>query len=260
MATARINGIDLHYELHGSGPALVLVHGALGNRLGWWQQVPALSRRFTCVLVDQRGFGASAEAAGGPGMQAFPDDLLALLDALGLERAALLGQSLGGWTCLAAALRRPERVSALILADTHARIADPDAAELRRRRQERGEIPDSLRLRALAPDFPERHPELTHLYFQIEALNPPRPPDYFSGYFGPGIIEPRQLATLAIPTLFVVGEQDVGTPPAVVRLLARHLPDARVAEISQAGHSAYFERADAFNRAVLAFLADVSQA
>ena len=83
MPTAQINGIELYYETHGEGPALVLAHGAGGNHLSWWQQVPILSQHFRCVTFDHRGFGSSRDLPNGPGADAFVEDLQQLLDHLG---------------------------------------------------------------------------------------------------------------------------------------------------------------------------------
>ena len=77
MALAKINGIELYYEVHGEGPALVLAHGAGGNHLSWWQQVPVLAQSYRCVTFDHRGFGLSREQPGGPGARAFVEDLRA---------------------------------------------------------------------------------------------------------------------------------------------------------------------------------------
>jgi hypothetical protein len=94
MALARINGIELYYEVHGEGPALIFAHGAGGNHLSWWQQVPALAQSYRCVTFDHRGFGLSREQPGGPGARAFVDDLRALLEHLGIERG--IGRAIDG--------------------------------------------------------------------------------------------------------------------------------------------------------------------
>lgn len=258
MPYAPVNGIDLYYEVHGSGPAIVLAHGALSNRLSWWQQIPTLSKNHTCIVFDHRGFGASLEVPNGPGFDAFPDDLLGLLDHLNIQKATLLGQSMGGWTVLELAVRHPERVAGLILADTTACINDAELMERQRVRRLDPTFPPDMRNRTFAPDFMESEPELSLLYFQIQALSPPRPQNYVAGYFE-GRIDPKTLPGSAIPTLFVVGEHDIGTPPEIVNMAARHFPHARVAEIKRAGHCAYFEKAGAFNEIVIDFLNEVRE-
>ena len=74
MPKVQVNGIELYYEVHGDGPALVFAHGAGGNHLSWWQQVPVFSRRYCCVTFDHRGFGQSPDVPNGPGSQAFVQD------------------------------------------------------------------------------------------------------------------------------------------------------------------------------------------
>ena len=96
MPYAPVNGIQLYYESHGEGPATVLAHGAGGNHISWWQQVPVLSKHYRCITFDHRGWGASVEAIGGPGASAFVEDLKQLLDHLGMEKAFLVSQAMGG--------------------------------------------------------------------------------------------------------------------------------------------------------------------
>src|SRR5215469_3892540 len=115
MPLAKINGIDLYYETHGQGPAIVLAHGGGGSHLSWWQQVPVLSQSYRCVTFDHRGFGLSHEIADGPGAGSFVEDLRALLDHLEIEKAAVVGQSMGGWTVLGFAAAYPRRTRALVL-------------------------------------------------------------------------------------------------------------------------------------------------
>src|SRR5580704_13198519 len=172
MPHARINGIELYYEIYGEGPALVLAHGGGGNHLSWWQNVPVLSRSFRCVTFDHRGFGASRDLSDGPGPNAFVEDLRQLLDHLGIQRAALVGQSMGGWTVLGFAAAFPDRVSALTLCDTTAGMDDPDVTreQAKLRDLAKGGLANVL-TRAYAADFPTREPFLGFLYQQISGLN-----------------------------------------------------------------------------------------
>src|SRR5690606_7248570 len=113
MPIASINGAEIYYEVHGDGPVVVLAHGGGSNHLTWWKQVYDLMGAYRVVTFDHRGFGHSTTGGGSPAM--FADDLKALLDHLGIEKAALLGQSMGGYTVAGFASKCPERVTALIL-------------------------------------------------------------------------------------------------------------------------------------------------
>src|SRR6185369_8792766 len=124
MPFAAVNGIQLYYESHGTGPAVVFAHGRGGNHLSWWQQVPAFAAKYRCITIDHREFGQSKEVPGGPGRAAFVEDLRGLLDHLEIPEACLVGQSMGGATCLGFAVAYPQRTRALVLADTSGGIVD----------------------------------------------------------------------------------------------------------------------------------------
>jgi 3-oxoadipate enol-lactonase len=259
MPFAPISGIDLYYETHGSGPALVFAHGGGGNHLSWWQQVPAFAQHYTVVTFDHRSFGHSRDLPDGPGPTAFVQDLTALLDHLKIEKAVVAGQSMGGWTVCGFAATHPERTSALILCDTTGGIETPEASKAHAAIHERsrGELSQVL-ANAYAKSFPERAPALSFLYRQISTLNTHVAPDLVSTLFAlkhhvNPIVDHR------IPTLLLVGEEDVLTPPEAMRSLMKPLPQARYTQISHAGHSAYFERADEYNRLVGEFLREVAR-
>jgi 3-oxoadipate enol-lactonase len=255
MPQARINGINLYYEEHGNGPALIFAHGAGGNHLSWWQQVPEFLRSFRCVTFDHRLFGDSRDEPGGPGPRAFVEDLRQLLGHLGIDKAAIVAQSMGGWTALGFAANYPERVSALVLCDTTAGI---DNSEVARGQQDavRGLAPGGLG-QDLSPvyakSFPESDPARCFLYQQIFALNRHVPPTLIKELFA---VRHRvdRLVERRVPTLLVVGAEDVLAPPKVMKLMTKAIPHAQLIEVAGAGHSVYFERPAEFNRIVMDFL------
>ena len=155
MPFASINGIELYYEVHGQGPALVFAHGGGGSHLSWWQQVPAFSDSFSVITFDHRSFGLSRDVPDGPGPEAFVQDLVALLDHLEVEKAVLAGQSMGGWTvgCFAAA--HPQRTNGLILCDTLGGIETDQTAQAQAgiRERSRGSLAELLK-NAYSPTFP----------------------------------------------------------------------------------------------------------
>ena len=250
MPKTAVNGIDLYYEVHGDGPAIVFAHGAGGNHLSWWQQVPVFARQYRCVTFDHRGFGQSPDRPNGPGSQAFVEDLNQLLGHLGIERVTLVAQSMGGRTCLGYTLAHPDRVQALVMADTTGGFADDRMAQLRAEGEVAMTGPNPPP-RTYARHFPVEQPAPAFLYEQIRALNPPRRE---AAVPGPTAAEVRALRT---PTLLIVGEHDVIAPPAVMKMFQSYIPHARLAEVAGAGHSVYFEKPEAFNRTVSEFLKEV---
>ena len=125
MPKAPINGIELYYESHGSGPAIIFAHGRGGNHMSWWQQVARFSGEFRCITFDHRGWGQSAAPYGSPLRENFAADIIALADYLELGETFLVAQSMGGFSCLEFALARPEQTLGLVLGDTTGGVVTP---------------------------------------------------------------------------------------------------------------------------------------
>lgn len=254
MATAKINGIEIHYQSYGEGDTIVFAHGAGGNLLSWWQQIHFFSQRYRCVAFDQRGFGHSLDLPGGPGAGAFVEDLAGLLDHLDVESAHLVAQSMGGRTMLGFAVAYPQRSKSLVMADTVGGMAVDEVLELHRQWRESHASTTEIGFRAISSGFIQREPDLANLYLQISRTNPPRPETSGGQPEGPG---PAQLSQLKVPTLFIVGEDDELTPPQVIEAGARAIPGAKVTRVPEAGHSVYFEKPDIFNFEVFRFIQSV---
>lgn len=260
MPWAPINGIRLYYQTYGKGPALVFAHGAGGSHLSWWQQVPSFARRYRCVVFDHRAFGRSLDAPGGPGRRAFAEDLRQLLDRLGIEGAAIVAQSMGGRTAVGFALRHPGRARALVLAGTTGGAVSDEVRSAQEAHRRSPEGRRSLLQRAVSPRLRRERPELAYLYRLIGRLNPPRPRDFLAPIPGYRGSSGQALAALAIPILFLVGEEDRVTPPSIIRMAHQQVPGSQFQVIEGAGHSAYFERAEAFNQRVAQFLEEAGWA
>ncbi len=258
MPLAPINGIDLYYETHGAGPAILFAHGQGGNALSWWQQVPFFQRSYRCVTFDQRAFGRSLDTSDPPGgrMQ-FGPDALGLADYLGIERFFVVAHSMGGRTAAALIRSAPERLRGVVLSGTSAGATSNAVRQLQRDYAATLPAGSTLLQRALAPGFGEAHPEKAFLYREIQRLNPKRPADFlaappgFSGSFS------AYIAGTSVPVLFLVGEDDAVTPRHIVEFAAGLIPGARFHVMPDAGHSSYFEQPEAFNAAVFAFLQDI---
>ncbi|MGE0597945.1 MAG: alpha/beta fold hydrolase [Dehalococcoidia bacterium] len=260
MPSANVNGIDLYYESHGEGDAaFVFAHGAGGNHLSWWNQVPAFVERGRVVTFDHRAFGQSLDTTGA-GAAAFVDDLAGLLDHLKIPRATLIAQSMGGRSAMGFTLRHPERVKALVMADTVlgirelvlANMGGAARAQMEETRRQRATTNAPTNTWALGPKYRQRNPAGAFLYQQIADLNPPRDTSFLA------VAEPEvttdQLQSLAVPILWLVGEDDALMPPAMMRAAHQLTPSSRLVVVPECGHSVYFEAPQAFNAAVMDFL------
>jgi pimeloyl-ACP methyl ester carboxylesterase len=257
MPVFKTSGVELYYETHGSGPAIVFAHGAGGNHLAWYQQVPFFRDRYTCITFDHRGFGRSLDSRPVDQRPRFDEDLAVLIDHLQLPDVRLVAQSMGGWTCLGYTVTHPERVRALVMADTAGGLTAPEIdAERAKAHEQRGSLP--ILGGALSPGYRERDPNGSFLYDQIFGLNPPREQALGSGTpMNRLSVSEEQAKAMNVPVLFIEGDVDMLIPPNVIRAAQRLIPGARLQMVADAGHSVYFERPDEFNRVLDAFLVEV---
>jgi 3-oxoadipate enol-lactonase len=255
MAFLVQDGFRLYYEdTGGHAPVVLWLHGAGGNHLSWWQQVPGFAEEYRCITVDQRGFGQSPDVPGGPGPAALATDALALLDHLGIARAAVVAQSMGGWAAVGAAVRAPGRFWAIVLANTVGNLTNPEIAAVKQRLAASSPPrPAVLWHAALGKTFRAAEPVQSFLYAQIAGINPPRPAD-FSDQLSRVTTPVEQYAATRVPTMFLTSDEDGLIWPELSKTAHAHVPGSRFAQVGAAGHSTYFERPDVFNHEVGAFL------
>ena len=253
MATVGTEGATLYYEVHGDGPAVVFAHGRGGNAASWWQQVPAFAETYRVVVFDHRGFGRSRCEAEHFSCDPFADDILAILDAEGIEKAALVCQSMGGWGGLKLAAIHPKRVSALVLSNTPGGVDTPAVTAAIEHLASGAIPPGSAQLGA---SFKAANPEAAYLCAQISGLNANFPKD-FQRLTRAHFVTEEELAAFAVPTLVITAPEDLLFPPPVMAEAARAIPGASLIELPNCGHSPYFEKPDAFNEMVLKFLGEI---
>ena len=255
MAFMVKDGFRLYYEdTGGNAPAVLFLHGAGGNHLSWWQQVPVFAEEYRCVTADHRGFGQSPDVTGGPGPAALATDALALLHHLGIARAAIVAQSMGGWAAVGAAVRAPERFWAIVMANTVGNLINPEIAEVRQRLAAASPPrPPVLWHAALGETFRKAQPVRAFLYAQIAGTNAPLPAD-FRDQLGRLTTPVERYTATRVPTLFLTSDEDGLIWPELSKKVHAHVPGSRFERVETAGHSTYFERPDVFNREVGAFL------
>lgn len=254
MPFAHVNGIELYYESHGEGPAVLFAHGAGGNHLSWWQQVPVFRDRYRCIIFDHRAFGRSRDLTG-EGRQMFAKDVEALLEHLGITSCAIVAHSMGGRTAVGVTFRTNITVWAIVFSGTNGGAVNDESHAIQD--EHRRNLPPGSTLldRALAPAFTEGQPAMTFLYREIQRHNPPRPKDFLAPLPGwRGGSSAARLAESGIPILFLVGSEDQVVPARAVEACHRGTAGSRFHLIEGAGHSSYFEMPERFNSAVGSFL------
>jgi pimeloyl-ACP methyl ester carboxylesterase len=257
---AHANGIEIAYDDAGAGPPVVLVHG-FPHRRGFWEpQLRALSAEARCIAPDLRGFG-DTPAAAPISIDGYADDVAALLDALDIERATIVGLSMGGYIAFSLWRRHRARVGALVLVDTR---ADADSDETRSKRREHialvreqgsGALADAIIEGQVGKTTRARAPETVAALHRILAS---APVEGVVGALEAMMARPDSTATLAtidVPTLVVVGDEDALTPPKLSHAMHQAIAGSRLELIPGAGHVSSFEQPEVFNRLLRAFLA-----
>ena len=256
-------GFQLFYEVRGSGPAVMFAHGAGGNALAWWEQVATFSERFTTITFDHRAFGRSPDIEDGPGRIAFGTDTMALLEHLEIDQVHFVAHSMGGRTAAGLLRRCPERIASFTFSGTNGGTVDERSRTRRAELQEEGFYEGSLLRRAMAEDFYDDSPEFAFLYRQLRGINPPRPKDFlaptarmvnYRGSMASSLVES------GLPLLWIVGEHDRVVARELIERSHELTPGSRFHVVGDAGHSAYFERPDDWNGAVLDFIDTVEAA
>lgn len=255
MAFMVKDGFRLYYEdTGGNAPTILFLHGAGGNHLSWWQQVPVFADEYRCIAVDQRGFGQSPDVSGGPGPAALATDAIALLDHLGIAKTAVVAQSMGGWSAVGAAVRAPERFWAVVMANTVGNLTNPEIAALRQQLAAASPPrPAVLWHAALGETFRKEQPVRSFLYAQIAGTNAPLPAE-FRDQLSRLTTPVERYAATRVPTLFLTSDEDGLIWPELSEKVHQHVAGSRLVRVEAAGHSTYFERPEVFNREVGTFL------
>lgn len=252
MPHAKINGTELYYEVHGSGAPVVLAHGGASNHISWYRQVVALREHYMVVTYDQRGFGFTEEN-GDFEASAF-DDLLGLLDHLGFEQAALLGQSLGGVVVAGLTSRHPERVRALVLSSTPAGLVDTGrkAPDPNQPQPPYAELAKGM---VSQDEFAKRSPEAHFLTEEIILMNTRVLPQRLNGtFYARSDIKP--ISDAGIPVLLINGEDDPRGTTGHMEKIRDQIPGSRLVIVPGGGHLVYMENPEPYNARVLEFLAE----
>jgi 3-oxoadipate enol-lactonase len=265
MPKATANGIEIYYESHGEGRPLILISGIGYTNWQWHRMVPYLAGHFRVITFDNRGVGQTDKPHGPYSAHMLAADTVGLLDALGIEKAVIMGHSMGGFIAQALVLEFPHKVDKLILGSTN--FGGPRHVPV---------TPEALKVLtdvssdpltrfknglyiSTAPGWAEDHPQMIQEWVEWRAANPIEAIPYQAQLaIGLGLLKEEaafenQLHRIHVPTLILFGEYDMVVPPANAALLAEKIPDSQVVILPDAGHFFPIEIPEAASQAVLGF-------
>lgn len=273
MPIAQTNGIQIYYETHGTGDALMLISGTGGTCDSWRPyQVPAFSQHYQVIIFDHRGVGRSDKPDEPYSTRGFAADAVALLDALDIERAHIMGQSMGGRVAQWIALDFSKRVRSLILSSSGSGKYAPHAEVLRGLPLKQTESMIELGYERwwekhfvdndfmFPPAVRERRPELLEERRRLLADSRPPLRTYLRHVIARQQHETTQLLSLiTAPTLVLVGEKDTtmggtGNHLEAARVLADRIPNAHLEIIEEAAHGYLWQKHEQANQLVIEFL------
>jgi 3-oxoadipate enol-lactonase len=262
------DGIRVHYEVFGrpNAPAVLMIQGLGADKHGWDMQRFVLAARYRVIALDNRGAGRSDKPFGHYSLEQMADDAISVLDAVGVERAHVVGASMGGAISQIVALKHPDRVRSLTLACTACRNhpwREELLASWATRASEQG-MGAMTREAARWVIGPRSFRRLLPAFGWLGPLAMGRPTHAFVAQVRAILATDEtmadQLSTITVPALIMVGNQDILTPRGDSEELADRLPNAELVVISGAAHGFMVEHATTFNRVLLEFLGRVTAA
>lgn len=262
MPTVRVGDIQIFYQDVGEGDPLLLIMGFGGDHTAWALQMADFAARYRVIAFDNRGVGQTDSPDHPYTTRMMAGDALGLMDALDIDRAHVLGVSMGGMIAQELVLARPDRVRSLHLACTFAR---PDAYMLALNsawREMRIGLGRESTMRTLglwlfSPITYTERPELIEVLLQNSLATPY--PQSLAGFLRQGEAVAAhdaldRLSAIRCPTLVSVAEDDILVPPRFAREIVARIPGAELGLVPSAGHGYFLERPDVFNQLSLDFI------
>jgi pimeloyl-ACP methyl ester carboxylesterase len=252
---AVLPGVRVWYtDSGGNGVPVVFMHAATGSSRVWEHQAPAFAAAgYRFIAYDRRGWGRSVidTTVQQPGTAA--DDLLALMDQLRIDRFHLVGTAAGAFASLDVAVSFPQKLRSLVIANSIGGVQDESFLALGRRLRppQFDALPPDVR--EVGPSYRAANPEGTRRWLELEQVSrpagPAAPAQPMRNRLSLALLE-----TIKVPTLLIAGGADLYAPPPVMRLFADRIKDSDLVIVPDAGHSAYWEQPEVFNRLVLDFI------
>lgn len=269
MPTAKINGINIYYESHGTGFPLVLAYGIGGNTTEWEPQIPVFSRSYRFIVWDPRGHAQSESPPNADQytQEVFAQDLEGLLDHLRIDRAYVGGLSMGGGIATRFAILHPERVAALLIFDSFSSSGLETPSETRQMREEIIRLTETEGMSAVAEFAMKNNPNISQtaslgneqenrvrqMYLALDPVGYAHSTRMIlNAVFSASLLE-----GIEVPTLVMAGQED-GALPAC-HFIHEKIKGSKLVVIPEAGHLSNLDQPVAFNHAVLEYLASVDR-
>jgi pimeloyl-ACP methyl ester carboxylesterase len=257
MPLARLNGIHISYEVAGQGEPLVMIMGFTAGRIGWIPQRRFFRKHYRVITFDNRGAGKSDKPPGPYSTRMMADDTVKLMDVLGVEKAHIMGLSMGGMIAQELAINYPQRVMKLILAATYARQDETS-----------GDTLEQAKFLQLTPEKKTRAMiglAFNRPFFRFTIGLLATIQTWFKGASGNAGIAGQseacmkhdtldRLSSITAPTLVIAGTGDRIIKPVSSEVIAGRIPNAKLVKVEGASHYLSFEMRNVFNREVLSFL------
>jgi pimeloyl-ACP methyl ester carboxylesterase len=262
VAKVKVKDIEMYYELHGTGDPVVLIQGLGGNHTFWEPNLPELTKKHKIILLDYRGSGDTDKPNMPYSTRQFADDIAGLMSALGIEKAHIVGRSMGGCIGQWLGIDHPEKVRSLLLAATWARA---DGC-LKMMLANWSKIVEMAGVQGLLEQVlpwcwtrgffePEKAEELETLKKMVFKNRQPADAFARQSKAGQDHDARSELSKIKSPTLVAVGDADILTPPSLSEELVKAIPGAKLRMVPGYGHAFYEERPDIFNEICLEFWA-----
>ncbi len=255
---ATIYGVKIHYKEAGSGPVVILLHGLGGDMSNWAPTISALATKYRVIVPDQVGFGKSDKPVIAYRVGTLVDFLDGLYKELKIERASLVGNSLGGWTAAAFALAYPEKVDRVVLVDAGGVMLPQSADQTELRAALTGSTRESIR-QLMSMIFYNKQYQSDVAVDMMFTRKMTRTDGYTIQQFIESIVRgedmlDNRLASIKQPTLIVWGREDRLTPLAMGEQFKKGIPNSELVIFEKCGHMPQMEKATEFNAALLKFL------
>jgi len=261
---ATIDGVEIAYRDEGTGQPVIFLHAFPLNQRMWHEQSEALKPKFRVITLDLRGFGESRSHQSGYSLEDMASDVRGLMRHLSIERAVLIGLSMGGYISMAFYRRYPEAVRALVLSDTRT-VADTEEGRAKRfqsaqkaEREGSAAIARDMTAVLLGPTSLKERPNIAARVTRIAESNPPSGIAAAQRAMAGRPDSTSLMAQARVPVLLICGSEDTLSPPSEMETMQKNIPKATLKIIERAGHLSNLEQPDRFNEILLEFLTNLA--